>query len=212
MRILAAIFLCLLIPVVAFAQNEQAVPTTGEIDFTKEDHPSWAMTLDPFSTRLSTGPYVWSAFHKGWEFGDSKVDLFGGLSTSPESMAVGDDLSVGHFSTTAQYRYDGILGGAIRPVGRFTIGAGQVWAPLSGPGFSGYGGGMMGYVMPEAGVEFTVKIKGRRVGVGVTEAYLHTVDSFGSNTDDITGPGYLGPQTSPSDFADWFTKVYPIFE
>ena len=83
-------------------------------------------------------------------------------------------------------------------------GAGQSWGQY-GAAFNGYSSGMYSYVMPEAGVEIVYK----GVGVGVTAAYLYTLDMEVSklNWDDILrraeGHHYEEMKENPDSPKDW---------
>ena len=170
--------------------------------------------FDPFFLHANPGPFVWSSFSGRIGQGDHTVDFYGGLVSETESWMVGEGLSTGLLHSSATYRYHGLLGGVVRPVARLSVGTGQYWGqPIDGS-FLGYAGGLYSYVMPEAGVEIVVRIKGHGYGIGVTAAYRTTLDMEMQRIhwDDKYTGGPFDPRSGADSLDEWITHIYPIFE
>jgi len=170
--------------------------------------PQFTSMYDPFYTTPETGPLQWYYFKREKLIGSHLWTLSGGSTNLPLTGALGDPLATGMWNTSIAYRYEGILGGFIRPVARFTVGGGQYWLPSGDRLINGYVDGMSAYAMPEAGVEFVYHGK----GIGMTVSYPVVMDVYHPDAD-ITG--FPFPPRSQQNAINWdqlLKNIYIIWE
>ncbi len=206
--LLLAFVVLLLVGGMAFAADSDDAPTAKN-DYFQFSHNSqlWRdPALDPMSTSIiAPGPTQWSAYHARWLTGDHQFDIHGGLTGGKSPYAYGEMMDSGAFVSSMVYRYNGLFGGVVRPVARFTAGVGQDYRALGGPGFAGYGMSGTAFVAPELGIEIVYK----GVGIGITQTQRQ---DFFDPSSDVTGPGVLNPQPNLSNWDEWLTNFYLILE
>lgn len=200
-------------PLPASAQDDDSpepLATEQDAQFTLSNpvlvNSPWA--VDSFAQH--GGNVQWSAFQGTFLTGEHDLLLTGGLTSWQDRLNFGGDLSTGQFSSTLTYRYNGIFGGMVRPVARFTAGAGQWYDQVNGPGFLGYGDGWTAFARPEAGLEFVYA----GYGLGVTVSYVKTYDTYQlimMHDDKYTG-GPFAPQPGHNNLDQWLLNIYPIIE
>lgn len=148
---------------------------------------------------------VWGAFGRRWTRGDHELTVSGASFTEWDPFYVGGTLPSDAFVTSIQYRYRGILGGAIRPVARFTTGVGRGYAD-PGVNTSGFHDGDYAFAMPEAGVELVYK----GYGVGMTAGYFWYASNW--SQDDELNPYSGTPYPGSFDWDQLIKNIYLVAE
>ena len=196
--ILGLVFLASSIPAMAEEEeaNDAPVPPSSELYFAPEEPPAWTLTR-PVPLQWTYGSFYWTHPHREWTSGAHSFELESSATNWMQDPGFGDAVPVGFLQTSFTYRYRGLFGGIVRPVARFTVGAGQWYGALGLPSLNGYDSAWTAFAAPEAGLEFVV----RGYGVGATASYVWTMNLMAGGYDlhdDLTG----GPpiEESATDF------------
>ncbi|HPQ67947.1 MAG TPA: hypothetical protein PKW95_02385 [bacterium] len=210
-RTLPILLMLTMLPLtVALAEDDDG----GDEDITLTNNPfeTQAITTNapqPVLPPWSNQPLQWTIYYNQLAWGANTLQTVGVLDAGSQDALFGDELGTAMMRQSITYRYHGLLGGVVRPVARFTVGAGQTPLPLSGVGFHGYNDIYSGYAYSELGVEVVYK----GVGVGYTYGYLVSRDLGMANDADITGPpSPFAPMPGSFNFDDWLNNFYLIFE
>jgi len=191
---------------ISHADNEDG---SGSMYIVTTDTPPETPVNDILSSQMDFRRFTWAYFGGHFEKGVHTIDITGGTSTMFEPYDIGQSIQTGLFNTTITYRYNGLFGGAIRPVARFSTGANQNYMNAGAGGFAGYAPGVTTYAVTEVGVEIVIE----GVGVGVTAAKMWSMDSSLYMQDDKYTGGMFTPTLQGREaFDDWFTNVYLILE
>ncbi|MCB1153619.1 hypothetical protein KDL45_08200 [bacterium] len=163
---------------------------------------------------MSPSPFTWSSYYGFLESEDGthRVNVFGSMQSydSMHSVAVGSPTDL--FMNAIEYRYTGILGGIIRPVGSVYGGLQRDWT-AAGPGFQGYDPTYNGVIGADAGVEIVFPVGRYAIGAGARVGY-----TWQNDVDRVLGVGEpnYGPYTpkgmDPNGIDEWMTRFYPIVE
>ncbi|MDP8222260.1 MAG: hypothetical protein P9L99_02785 [Candidatus Lernaella stagnicola] len=212
-RALWLVFIVLLLGAPVSAEDDTLTSTPPKTDFFQFTYSNevWRdPALDPLANSLiAPGPTRYSNFYGRWVSGDHRIDFGGGLTGFTDRYAYGEMMDGSAFTGSIAYRYHGLFGGVIRPVARFTAGAGQDYRQVGGPGFVGYGSSGTAFFASEAGLEIVYK----GIGIGVTEAYVVTQRyDFFDPAADVTGPAVFNPTPDWGNWSEWLTNFYLIVE
>lgn len=212
LRIILLCFVILLISPSAFAEEESKnkinLKTSDDSKVSSDfSNPLWMPGPETRLDFITPSPQ-WFQYQREFNKDDHSVVFETNSSSAPDDFDPSGELTAASIRSSVTYRYNGLFGGIVRPVGRFTVGSGQVWMPSGGQNFRGYTSDMLYYAMPEAGVEFVYK----GVGVGMTAGYVLVLDApdFGG---DVTGPQRPWNQgPSALDWKNFMKNFYLIYE
>jgi hypothetical protein len=153
-------------------------------------------------------PQFYSTSFGVWSSGAQQVVWTNNLFESPQNLPWGGPLATANFQSSVTYRYAGLFGGIIRPVARFSVGAGPMLTGVGRRTFGGVADAWTPYAMPEAGLEIVYK----GVGVGMTVSYPLIVEPYDAGKK-FTG-GWM-PARFRREQLDWgqlIKNIYLILE
>lgn len=191
-----------------YAQEDDDNPPPLSTLMLNAEQPLPDLTQPAWDETGTLMPMNWTTLHYHMISGPHEIFVGSSLNAYPESTDPGEEMLTGAYRSSVTYRYNGLFGGYIRPVGRVSLGAGQNWGAPGGLGFNGYRSMLDTYASTEAGVEVLFPVGSHRIGVGATYGYHWTFDPYG--TDDITGPAM--PRSNLDALRNWHYSFYPIFE
>jgi len=208
-RFFVLAFVLLLLSSPALAQEASGENNSSNTfwEFNRYNQPLFYAPYDYLGGDLAAWPIGWSYDRREWREGDYTLILERGAGSAAGPFLVGEPMYMDSMFGRFTYRYDGFLGGAVRPFARMTVGANQFYSPLAATGFQGFSTGGYAYAMPEAGVEFVYE----GYGVGMTVSYPIPLGAFDQQANDITGPAMFSQQQMRRfEFDNLMKNIYLI--